>query len=92
MEHEQFLAIRVRDRSDKSKGIFIFSGCSHNGVIPCLQYAKTLFPEERILGLLAGMHLYNSSNEIRDDILGQVCSRGNGLCSAGTLHRDLCNL
>ncbi|MEL7655488.1 MAG: MBL fold metallo-hydrolase, partial [Bacillota bacterium] len=74
MEHEQFLAIRVRNNNGRSKGIFVLSGCSHNGVIPCLRYAKSLFPEERILGFLAGMHLYNSNKEIRNDILGQVAA------------------
>lgn len=74
MEHEQFLTIRVRNAEGKSRGIFIFSGCSHNGVIPCLSYAKTLFPGEHILGLLAGMHLYQSSAGIRTEILTQVAA------------------
>jgi len=74
MEHEQFLAIRVPDEKGKSRGFFLFSGCSHNGVIPCLRYAKALFPEERILGFLAGMHLYNSSIYTRNMILGQVAA------------------
>ena len=74
MEHEQFLAIREIGENGKSKGIFVFSGCSHNGVIPCLHYAKELFPGERILGLLAGMHLYNSDRETRDGVLEQVAA------------------
>ena len=74
MEHEQFLAIRVRDRSGGSNGIFVFSGCSHNGVIPCLNYARTLFPGERILGLLAGMHLYQSDAETRRGVLAQIAA------------------
>ncbi len=72
MEHEQFLAIREFDEKGKSKGIFVFSGCSHNGVIPCLRYAKELFPGERILGFLAGMHLYNADKETRRQVLEQV--------------------
>ena len=74
MEHEQFLAVRVRDGWGKSKGVFIFSGCSHNGVIPCLSFAKTLFPGERIIGLLAGMHLYQSDAETRRGILTQIAA------------------
>ncbi|MDD3170128.1 MAG: MBL fold metallo-hydrolase [Eubacteriales bacterium] len=74
MEHEQFLSIRLRDKNGKSRGIFVFSGCSHTGVIPCIQYAKSLFPGERIMGLLAGMHLYNSDAESRNHILGQIAS------------------
>jgi len=74
MEHEQFLAIRVPDENGKSRGFFLFSGCSHNGVIPCLRYAKSLFPGERVFGFLAGMHLYNANTETRTTILGQVAA------------------
>lgn len=74
MDHEQFLAVRERDESGKSRGIFVFSGCSHNGVIPCLNYAKALFPGERLRGLLAGMHLYNTEADKRKVILEQVAA------------------
>jgi 7,8-dihydropterin-6-yl-methyl-4-(beta-D-ribofuranosyl)aminobenzene 5'-phosphate synthase len=74
MDHEQFLAVRLRDGEGKSRGVFLFSGCSHNGVIPCLHYARALFPEERLLGLLAGMHLYQSSAATRREILTQIAA------------------
>jgi 7,8-dihydropterin-6-yl-methyl-4-(beta-D-ribofuranosyl)aminobenzene 5'-phosphate synthase len=74
MEHEQFLAVRVRDTDGVSKGIFVFSGCSHNGVIPCISYAKVLFPGEKLFGLLAGMHLYNAGKELRSKVLGQIAA------------------
>lgn len=74
MEHEQFLAIRIRDENGNSRGFFLFSGCSHNGVIPCLRYAKALFLDERVLGFLAGMHLYNANSETRNMILEQVAA------------------
>lgn len=76
MEHEQFLAVRVRDGEGKSRGVFLFSGCSHNGVIPCLDYARTLFPGERIVGLLAGMHLYQTNAVTRRRILEQIAAEG----------------
>lgn len=72
MEHEQFLAVRVRSGEGKSKGVFLFSGCSHNGVISCLSYARALFTGERLLGLLAGMHLYQSDAATRQEILTQI--------------------
>jgi 7,8-dihydropterin-6-yl-methyl-4-(beta-D-ribofuranosyl)aminobenzene 5'-phosphate synthase len=72
MEHEQFLAVRVRDHNGQSQGYFVFSGCSHNGVIPCLSYAKALFPGEKILGLLAGMHLYHTDAATRKAVLEQI--------------------
>ena len=74
MEHEQFLAVRVRDHNGQSKGYFVFSGCSHNGVIPCLSYAKALFPGEKILGLLAGMHLYHADAAARKAVLERIAA------------------
>lgn len=76
MEHEQFLVIKDVDVEGASKGIYIFSGCSHMGVVPCIKYAKKLFPGERIAGFIAGMHLYNSSKEVRKSVLGQVIAEG----------------
>lgn len=67
MDHEQFLAIRNGDQ-----GIFIFSGCSHKGVIPALSYVKKLFPGERIAGLVAGMHLFGVTDEVRRQVVDKV--------------------
>ena len=41
------------------KGIYIFAGCSHAGVINCIKYAQKLFPGKKIAGIIAGMHLEN---------------------------------
>jgi len=65
MTHEQFLAIR-------EEGLFIFSGCSHKGVIPVIKYAKELFPKEKITLLAAGMHLYSASADMRKKVIKQV--------------------
>lgn len=67
MSHEQFLAIR-----NGEKGIVVFSGCSHKGVIPVLAYTKKLFPGERIAMLVAGMHLYGSSNQVRQQVVENI--------------------
>ncbi|OPX86918.1 MBL fold metallo-hydrolase [Pelotomaculum sp. PtaB.Bin117] len=40
-----------------NKGIYIFVGCSHVGVVNCLRYAQKLFPGEKIAGLIGGMHM-----------------------------------
>ncbi len=68
MNHEQFLAIRQGD------GIFIFSGCSHRGIIPILRHAKELFPGLPVKGLVAGMHLYSASAEDRKRVVDEVCA------------------
>jgi 7,8-dihydropterin-6-yl-methyl-4-(beta-D-ribofuranosyl)aminobenzene 5'-phosphate synthase len=48
---EQMLIIR------REKGICIFLGCGHPGVVNCLYYAAKLFPGEKILAVVGGMHL-----------------------------------
>lgn len=102
MEHEQLLIIRDRDEERKRKGIYVFSGCSHKGVVPCLRYAKELFPGERILGFIGGMHLYNASKELREKVLNQVvqeemdiiipvhCTGMNAICELKQLVGEKC--
>lgn len=68
MSHEQCLVIR------EPGGIYIFSGCSHTGVISAMDTAKSLFPGERIALLVAGMHLYSASDEVRRNVLERVAA------------------
>lgn len=72
MKHEQFLAIRDRDEHGISKGIYVFSGCSHKGVIPVIRYAKKIFPGEKLLGLIAGMHLYSADDATRNKVVKEI--------------------
>lgn len=72
MKHEQFLVIRDRDKEGNSKGIYIFSGCSHKGVIPVIRYAKKIFPGEKLLGLIAGMHLYSADEATRNKVVKEI--------------------
>ncbi len=52
MNHEQCLIV------EEDGKLHVFSGCSHKGVIPTLTHVKNLFPDKKIAGLVAGMHLY----------------------------------
>jgi 7,8-dihydropterin-6-yl-methyl-4-(beta-D-ribofuranosyl)aminobenzene 5'-phosphate synthase len=54
---EQMLVI------EEKGGIAVFLGCSHPGVINCVQYAQKLFPGKDILMLIGGMHLENAGLE-----------------------------
>lgn len=47
---------------EEEKGVAVFLGCSHPGVVNCLEYVKKLFPRKEILLLVAGMHLVNASH------------------------------
>lgn len=51
MKDEQMLILFT------DKSLCIFLGCSHPGVVNCLNYALKLFPGRKINTLVAGMHL-----------------------------------
>ena len=53
-EHELSLLI-------ESGGIYIILGCSHPGIINCVKHAKKLFKDEKILSIIGGFHLSNTS-------------------------------
>lgn len=69
MSHEQCLVIR------EPEGLYVFSGCSHRGVIPALQEAMRLFPREKIVALIAGMHLYSASRQTREKTVEEVLAQ-----------------
>lgn len=87
MDHEQFLIIRDRDESGQSNGLYIFSGCSHKGIIPVLRYAKEIFPDEKIRCLAAGMHLYSASDEDRQRVVTEVLNENIETGYACSLYR-----
>lgn len=68
MSHEQCLVIR------EPEGLYIFSGCSHRGVINALKAGKAMFPGERVALLLAGMHLYSASDEDRARVVEEIAA------------------
>lgn len=55
MSDEQMLVIR------EERGLFVFLGCSHPGIINALHYVQMSFPQERIYGVFAGMHLIHAN-------------------------------
>lgn len=46
---------------DTEKGLCVFLGCSHTGVINCIKQVKRLFPDKKIYMLAGGMHLIKAS-------------------------------
>lgn len=96
MEHEQMLVIREQE------GLYVFSGCSHRGVIPAVRYARELFGGERIAALAAGMHLYSADAKMRKNVVEQLCAEEmdvvmpvhctgiNAICDLKTALRDKC--
>ena len=67
MSHEQFLAVK-----NVGQGIYIFSGCSHKGIVAAMEYAKQLFPGEKIAGIIAGMHLFSAEKELVNSVIDKI--------------------
>lgn len=59
-----------------SKGIYIFVGCSHPGLLNCVTYTKKLFPNINICGLIGGMHLEKYTPEQLAQIANELKSAG----------------
>jgi 7,8-dihydropterin-6-yl-methyl-4-(beta-D-ribofuranosyl)aminobenzene 5'-phosphate synthase len=56
---ERFLAVHVRD-----KGLVVFSGCSHPGIVNMLHHAQSCFPKAALLAVMGGFHLSGPSEAI----------------------------
>lgn len=72
MSHEQCLVIR------EPEGIYIFSGCSHRGAVSALNAGKSVFPGEKVAAFIAGMHLYGTSCEDRQQVVEQIVGENIG--------------
>ena len=49
---ERFLAVHVRN-----KGLVVFSGCSHPGIVNMLHHAQACFPDAPLHAVMGGFHL-----------------------------------
>ncbi len=56
---ERFLAVHLRDR-----GVFVFSACSHAGIINVLTHARDSFPHGPLFGAMGGFHLVGMNEKI----------------------------
>lgn len=57
MEDEQMLLMRTE------RGLCVFAGCCHAGIMNCLEYIKASFPGEKLYSVFAGMHLSGAREE-----------------------------
>lgn len=67
---EQFMAVRGE------KGLYIFTGCSHAGLMNCVRYAMRLFPGEKLAAVVGGLHLENEKTEVVQGIIHELKSLG----------------
>lgn len=66
MNHEQVIVVEEDDK------LHVFSGCSHKGIIPTITYVRELFPDKKITGITAGMHLYPVKGEALRNIINNL--------------------
>ncbi|AMO22337.1 MBL fold metallo-hydrolase [Ramlibacter solisilvae] len=64
---ERFVSVHVKD-----KGQFIFSACSHAGIINVLGHARSLFPQLPLYGAMGGLHLSGSTERIIPDTVADL--------------------
>jgi 7,8-dihydropterin-6-yl-methyl-4-(beta-D-ribofuranosyl)aminobenzene 5'-phosphate synthase len=56
---ERFVAVNV-----KGRGLFVFSACSHAGLINVLTHARSLFPATPLYGAMGGLHLSGINEKV----------------------------
>ncbi len=68
MSHEQVLVVKEKD------GIYVFSGCSHTGMMAIMKRVEEVFSGEKIIALMAGMHLYPLEKEKKQQVVDAICN------------------
>lgn len=67
---ERFVAVRVKD-----KGTFVFTACSHAGVVNVLTHAQASIPGD-LHGVMGGLHLAGSTERLIPDTVAAMGSFG----------------
>ena len=67
---ERFVAVRI-----KGKGTFVFTACSHAGVVNVLTHAKASIPGD-LYGLIGGLHLAGGNERIIPETVAAMCGLG----------------
>ena len=50
------------------EGLFIISGCAHSGICNIIEYAKKIFNEDRIIGIIGGTHLIDVDDRTKQTL------------------------
>ena len=75
---ERFVSVHVR-----GKGQFVFSACSHAGLINVLTHAKSLFPSVPLYGAMGGLHLSGINERVIPQTVADLKSFGLKLLAPG---------
>ena len=68
---ERFLAAHVQ-----GKGIAIFTGCSHAGVVNICRHAQEVFPGIPLYALVGGLHLVYPNKDIIPETIAELRTFG----------------
>jgi 7,8-dihydropterin-6-yl-methyl-4-(beta-D-ribofuranosyl)aminobenzene 5'-phosphate synthase len=75
---ERFISVHVKD-----KGQFVFSACSHAGLINVLNHARSMFPAVPLYGVMGGLHLAGNTEKIIPDTIADLRQFGLKLLAPG---------
>ena len=75
---ERFISVHVKD-----KGQFIFSACSHAGLINVLNHARSVFPATPLYGVMGGLHLSGVTEKIIPETIADLKAFNLKLVAAG---------
>jgi 7,8-dihydropterin-6-yl-methyl-4-(beta-D-ribofuranosyl)aminobenzene 5'-phosphate synthase len=75
---ERFISVHVKD-----KGQFVFSACSHAGLINVLNHALSVFPAVPLYGVMGGLHLSGVTEKIIPETIGDLKQFGLKLLAPG---------
>ena len=67
----------------KGRGQFIFSACSHAGIINVLKHARNTFPDAALFGIMGGLHLSGSTEAIIPETIADMAQFGLELLAPG---------
>lgn len=75
---ERFVSVWVKD-----KGLFVFSACSHAGLINVLTHARSVFPSIPLHGAMGGLHLSGINEKVIPDTVADLKKFGLKLLAPG---------
>lgn len=67
IQDERFMAAHVR-----GKGIAIFTGCSHAGLLNICSHAQELFPDVPLYAVVGGLHLVSPNEDIIQETIAEL--------------------
>lgn len=75
---ERFISVHVKD-----KGQFVFSACSHAGLVNVLSHARSVFPSVPLFGVIGGLHLSGATENVIPETIADLQQFGLKLLAPG---------